>query len=178
MTSRDLTLDQAYRVMFTFLDVQFERGRSDDLGVLLGGLRPLRDGSPADPALWADWEAAVRKVRGPDDALQPRGLGATDEHWPCVWMSNALARAGQQGLSVIASKSSGGFVLQGRAVAPDEQGPSAASLDASGGLRAIAVASRIPLRFCPHCGMELARAIASRTTDFAALAEAHAWLDF
>ena len=57
-----LTNELAYRAMFAFLDTQFERSRSGDLGVLLGGMSLLRDGTPADPALWADWEHAVDRV--------------------------------------------------------------------------------------------------------------------
>jgi hypothetical protein len=48
--------------MYAYLAEIYERTGSDDLGALLGSMSLLADGGTADPAAWADWEAAVRKV--------------------------------------------------------------------------------------------------------------------
>jgi hypothetical protein len=58
-----LTKQEAYAAMLAFLEDVFQRTESDDLGALLGGMSLLKDGGTADPAAWADWEAAVRKVK-------------------------------------------------------------------------------------------------------------------
>jgi hypothetical protein len=56
----DLTVHQAYASMYAFLEQYYERGRSDDIGALLGFMSLLPDGGTADPAIWHDWLAAVR----------------------------------------------------------------------------------------------------------------------
>lgn len=57
-----LTRREAYAAMFAFLEEVYRRTESDDLGALLGGMSLLQDGGTADPAAWADWEAAVARV--------------------------------------------------------------------------------------------------------------------
>jgi hypothetical protein len=64
MTSRE-----AYAAMFVFLEEVYKRTHSADIGVLLGGMSLLTDGGTVDPAAWADWEAAVRRVREDDISL-------------------------------------------------------------------------------------------------------------
>jgi hypothetical protein len=58
-----LTTRDAYAAMFAFLEEIYRRTESDDLGALLGGMSLLEDGGTADPAHWADWQAAVRKAK-------------------------------------------------------------------------------------------------------------------
>lgn len=53
-----LTKEQAYLAMYSFLDKQFSLG-CEELGSILGSMSLLPDGSPADPALSADWQEAV-----------------------------------------------------------------------------------------------------------------------
>jgi hypothetical protein len=53
---------QAYLAMFEFLRRHYERGPTDEIGGLLGGLSLLADGGTADPAVWPDWEEAVASV--------------------------------------------------------------------------------------------------------------------
>jgi hypothetical protein len=65
--SENLTIREGYAAMFDFLRGVYERTQSADLGVLLGGMSLLQDGSTADPAAWSDWEDAVRKVK--EDAV-------------------------------------------------------------------------------------------------------------
>ena len=57
-----LTEKQAYLAMFEFLKRYYERGKSDEIGALLGGLSLLEDGTPADSAYLADWEDSVAAV--------------------------------------------------------------------------------------------------------------------
>jgi hypothetical protein len=57
-----LTPRQAFLAMFEFLRRYYERGRSDEIGGLLGSLSLLPDGSTADPVQWSDWEESVRAV--------------------------------------------------------------------------------------------------------------------
>jgi len=58
-----LTERDAYAAMFAFLEELYRRTASDELGALLGGMSLLQDGGTADPAIWADWEDAVRKAK-------------------------------------------------------------------------------------------------------------------
>ena len=53
-----LTQEQAYLAMFSFLDKQFALG-CEELGGILGSMSLLPDGTPADPALASDWRDAV-----------------------------------------------------------------------------------------------------------------------
>jgi hypothetical protein len=57
-----LTPRQAYLAMFEFLRRYYQRGRSGEIGGLLGSLSLLPDGRPADPAHWSDWEESVKAV--------------------------------------------------------------------------------------------------------------------
>ncbi|MGH9473701.1 MAG: hypothetical protein ACRD1M_13290 [Terriglobales bacterium] len=61
---------QAYAAMVRFLESFYERGRSEDIGMLLGGLALLPDGRPADPAFEADWHAAVDIALAKDASRQ------------------------------------------------------------------------------------------------------------
>jgi len=54
--------EEAIEVMRRFLDLYWRRGKSDDIAILLGSLRPLEDGKCADIALWNDWEQAFQSV--------------------------------------------------------------------------------------------------------------------
>ena len=65
--SRDLNQLEAFDAMRHFLEAYWVRGgkAADELAVLLGDIdRTLaNDGGPADPAQWADWLEAVRKIK-------------------------------------------------------------------------------------------------------------------
>ena len=60
-----MTLDEkdAYLAMFSFLENLYKETESDDLGKLLGSMCLLGDGSPADPAIWNDWLAALERLQ-------------------------------------------------------------------------------------------------------------------
>ena len=46
---------QSFLAMCKFLEMYWERGRSEEIAVLLGSLALQEDGEFADPALWEDW---------------------------------------------------------------------------------------------------------------------------
>ena len=58
-----LTPLRAYKAMLVFMeDYYYRGGKSDDIGLMLGIMQLLEDDKPADPALWDDWMAAIKKV--------------------------------------------------------------------------------------------------------------------
>lgn len=59
-----LSIQEAYKVMFLFLDFYWKLGNrnSNELGALLSSLALLPDGSSADPALLHDWRKCVDEV--------------------------------------------------------------------------------------------------------------------
>lgn len=52
----------AYKAMFEFLMQYARRTQSEDIQALLGDLSLLPDGTPADPAMYSDWVAAIATV--------------------------------------------------------------------------------------------------------------------
>jgi hypothetical protein len=65
-----LTEHQAYRAMLKFLESQYDRARSDDLGSLLGSAELLNDGDSADPAILAEWKECVAAVLAGDSGRE------------------------------------------------------------------------------------------------------------
>lgn len=63
--SQLISVTDAYKAMYYFLDKTYRLTKSDDLGSLLGWMSTLDDGTTADPAVWSDWleaiEAATRR---------------------------------------------------------------------------------------------------------------------
>ena len=70
-----MTEHEAYLAMFAFLESRYRRGTPEDLGALLGALSLLPDGTPADPAMAADWSeaCAVAREGRAHAAMQLRG---------------------------------------------------------------------------------------------------------
>ncbi|AHG19797.1 hypothetical protein Z042_09310 [Chania multitudinisentens RB-25] len=65
MENKMLTVEQAYKAMFYFLEHQYELTKSDEIGGLLGFMdwTLWSDSStPADPAMWEDWLVAVKRA--------------------------------------------------------------------------------------------------------------------
>ncbi len=58
----NLTEEQAYLAMFSFLETEYLLTSSDEIGGLLGGMSLLPDGSTADPAVKDQWKEAVAHV--------------------------------------------------------------------------------------------------------------------
>lgn len=64
----NLTLKQAYLVMFCMMDTYYERTKLDDISALLGSFNPyLFEGKiSAEPAVWSDWVNCVKKITSHD----------------------------------------------------------------------------------------------------------------
>jgi len=58
-----MTIQEAYRAMFRYLERQFELTKADEIGVLLGEMQLLEDGMPIDPGVWDEWLASVREAQ-------------------------------------------------------------------------------------------------------------------
>ena len=58
-----LTIEEAYKAMYQYLENLYELTNSDDLAGFLGGMTLLDDGVPADPAVWQDWIDAINKIK-------------------------------------------------------------------------------------------------------------------
>jgi hypothetical protein len=65
-----ITVKEAYRAMFCFLEEYFDRTKTEEIAALLGGLNLAEDGKPMDPAMWDDWLSAVERV-----TARPGGRG-------------------------------------------------------------------------------------------------------
>lgn len=81
MSDQKLTIEQAYRAMFYFLEheyeyeYEYELTKSDELGGMLGSLSwQIWEGGhgPADPGAWQDWQDAVKKALAVQDNVAPR----------------------------------------------------------------------------------------------------------
>ncbi len=65
-----LTPQQAYRAMYLFLDNYYRRFRGtppEELAIILGAMRLLADGTPADPAFRGDWHKCVMEILSEDE---------------------------------------------------------------------------------------------------------------
>ena len=59
---RRVTVRQAYLGMFEYLRRYYERGKSDEIGSMLGELSLLQDEGSADPAAMADFRSSIEAV--------------------------------------------------------------------------------------------------------------------
>ena len=107
----------------------------------------------------------------------------------CEWLKTKVRTAGEQGIAVVASRDdeSRRFYIQARPLSPwqaqvwerltgSEPGQTHMDplfRDERGRLVAVAVAMRVPILFCPHCGAHLGRLIERQREDFDKLAESH-----
>ena len=73
MEGKILSVEQAYRAMFYFLEKEYERTGADEVGGLLSSLSwEITQGhGPADPGAWEDWMAAVKKALLTNDNASP-----------------------------------------------------------------------------------------------------------
>ncbi len=75
MDERDVvSVGDAYRAMFGFLEAYFERTKADEVAVLLGSMNLADDGEPMDPAVWQDWLMAVQRAISKDPDAGGRHL--------------------------------------------------------------------------------------------------------
>lgn len=56
-----------YKAMFNFLEAYYKRGKSDEIGSLLGSLSLLDDGTSAEPAMMSDWNEAYETALNSSD---------------------------------------------------------------------------------------------------------------
>ncbi len=105
----------------------------------------------------------------------------------CEWLTNMLATTGSQGLGVVAFRDGDyrRFVVQARPFTEwqlkelgalgKEHGELMGRLnrDEQGRALGIKVMMELPLQYCPHCGMDLLKAIRRQQAAFDGLAEAH-----
>lgn len=62
-----ITIEQAYRAMFYFLENEYELTHSEEIGGLLGSLSwEIFSGGPIDASVWNDWLTAVSKAKKQD----------------------------------------------------------------------------------------------------------------
>ena len=57
-----LTVEEAYKAMYIYLNNLYEMTNSDDLAGFLGSMTLLEDGKPIDSAIWDDWLMAINDV--------------------------------------------------------------------------------------------------------------------
>lgn len=62
-----VTIEEAYRAMYLYLQGLYDMTGSDDLAGFLGGMSMLEDGKPADSAIWSDWLEAIHMSRSKSD---------------------------------------------------------------------------------------------------------------
>lgn len=62
-TDKTITEREGYAAMFAFLREMYLRTKDDSLASILGFLQYRADGNTVDPAMYLDWERAVRMVR-------------------------------------------------------------------------------------------------------------------
>lgn len=58
-----VTIDEAYKAMYLYLENLYKLTGSDDLGGFLGSMSMLQDGKPVDEAVWEDWLEAIEKAK-------------------------------------------------------------------------------------------------------------------
>jgi len=59
MKNELLTVEEAYKAMYLYLEKLYYLTNSDDLGGFLGSMTLLPDGRPMDPVVWQDWLESV-----------------------------------------------------------------------------------------------------------------------
>ncbi len=64
---KKITIMEAYKAMFYFLENLYHLTKSEDLAGFLGSMMLLEDGSTADPAYWEDWLNAIKKLKNGKD---------------------------------------------------------------------------------------------------------------
>jgi len=58
-----ITIKQAYKAMYLYLEGLYDMTGSDDLAGFLGSMSMLEDGEPADCSVWNDWLEAIEKSK-------------------------------------------------------------------------------------------------------------------
>ena len=64
---KKLTIMEAYKAMYYFLENLYSLTKSDDLDIFLSSMMLLEDGGTTDPAYWQDWLNAIEKLKNGKD---------------------------------------------------------------------------------------------------------------
>jgi hypothetical protein len=57
-----LTILEVYKAIIEFLDIYYQKTKSDDLGGFLGGIDLTIDDRTMDPAAWNEWIDSIEKI--------------------------------------------------------------------------------------------------------------------
>jgi len=58
-----ITITEAYKAMYLYLENLYKLTGSDDLAGFLGGMSMIQDGKPVDEAIWEDWLEAIDQAK-------------------------------------------------------------------------------------------------------------------
>jgi hypothetical protein len=64
---KKLTIMEAYKAMYYYLENLYNLTKSEDLADFLSNMMLLEDESTADPAYWDDWLNAIKKLKDGKD---------------------------------------------------------------------------------------------------------------
>jgi hypothetical protein len=64
---KKLTIMEAYKAMYYYLENLYNLTKSEDLADFLSNMMLLDDNSTADPAYWEDWLNAIKKLKNGKD---------------------------------------------------------------------------------------------------------------
>ena len=80
MNHKNLTIKEAYKAMYFFLENLYKRTKSEDLAEFLGSMSLLKDKLPADPAMWNDWLQAIKKAQKKSSSIDLNLINRKDLH--------------------------------------------------------------------------------------------------
>ncbi len=58
-----ITITEAYKAMYLYLENLYQLTGSDDLAGFLGSMSMLQDGKPVDETIWEDWLEAIDQAK-------------------------------------------------------------------------------------------------------------------
>ena len=58
-----ITITEAYKAMYLYLENLYKLTGSDDLAGFLGSMSMLEDGKPVDETIWEDWLEAIDQAK-------------------------------------------------------------------------------------------------------------------
>jgi len=58
-----ITINEAYKAMYLYLENLYKLTHSDDLAGFLGSMSMLPDGKPIDEVVWEDWIEAIGEAK-------------------------------------------------------------------------------------------------------------------
>ena len=58
-----ITITEAYKAMYLYLENLYKLTGSDDLADFLGSMSMLKDGKPVEETVWEDWLEAIDQAK-------------------------------------------------------------------------------------------------------------------